>query len=284
MNRHTQLQFNLGIPPQPANMATHFHPSHHPSPVVIEKPVFVGGEQFKAVSAKKLALAVRLARRDIKLGQCRQPAAEYLCHSCRNEQDTSPRPTVNWSFTQPPEAPCVEVPQASPHNGSCTDLEWERDDLERPLPNRTTRYDSSHKKPQLRRDDDIPVSEASVNGNRRDGGRGSQEVIRLRRELHKQVLYMKQLRELGRGHSVLAKTQQAEKVKGRGEEGGRVWMEEVKGEEEKLLQRREEQAVRDARTIYNLSQQVSSLQRDMQKLQLTATPANAKKVPNPAAL
>ena len=265
MNRHTQLQFNLGISPHPANLATHFEPSH-PSPVVIEKPFLAGRGEFKAVSAEKLALAVRLARRDLKLGRYQPASSPQLCPSCREDQDTL---SVDWNTTQP-QVHCDEVPQALPQDS--TDHDWGRD-LEQPLP-----HQASPSRHQPCGGGELSVSEASVPGNRRVGDRSSGEVVRLRKELHKQVMYMKQLRELGRGNVVIATTQRKSVVKkGRGLTG-RVWMDEVKGEEEKLLQRREEQAVRDARIIYNLSQQVSSLQRDMQRLQLTDTTDNAKKV------
>jgi hypothetical protein len=74
MNHRTQLQFNLGVAPKHTNLATNFNPSHT-SPVTIQKtsleetigmshtPV----QEFKAASTTKLALAMKLAKRHVKI-------------------------------------------------------------------------------------------------------------------------------------------------------------------------------------------------------------------------
>ena len=271
MNHHTQLQFNLGIPPSTKNLATHFDPSH-PAPVVIEKPAFVSDDGFHLVSAKKLALAVRLARRDLRMGFY-QPASPHLCASCKTTQDKDT--TLQSNTHCDGDNPHMATPQMPTHTTSHTELEQIERDTERPLPRKIC----SSEQPMP-----VPVrSELSLlgrEGNQRIDDRGSKEVVRLRKELQRQVAYMKQLRDLGRGSVVLTR-RDAVGRKGRERErggGGRVWMEEVKGEEEKMLQRREEKMVRDTRTIYNLSLQVSSLQQGLQKLKLTDTPGNVKKV------
>jgi len=64
MNTRTQLQFNLAVPPNPDNLPTHFH--LHPSPVVIER--LTPSSSASLPTAERLALAVRLARRDLKRG------------------------------------------------------------------------------------------------------------------------------------------------------------------------------------------------------------------------
>lgn len=70
MNQKTQLQFNLGVPPDHAKLATRFGPAH-PSPVTIQKTVETIGmsctpvRDFKAVSPTKLALAMKLAKRNV---------------------------------------------------------------------------------------------------------------------------------------------------------------------------------------------------------------------------
>lgn len=73
MNHKTQLQFNLGVTPSQAKLATSFNPSH-PSPVTIHKPAFetiglsrTSVQEFKAVSTTKLALAMKMAKRYVRI-------------------------------------------------------------------------------------------------------------------------------------------------------------------------------------------------------------------------
>ena len=286
MNRHTQLQFNLGIPPSPTNLATHFD-SAHPRPVVIEKPVSAGG--FKVVSANKLALAVRLAKRDLKLERI-QPPSPFLCHVCRTQspqhcpscrvEQATPQNHLNgkeedasdWSTVH---ATSMRVPQTPSLDMKHTKLEHRDASVKALLHPKTGRPCLEEMSVTL---DEEPL--VGKEGNMREDDRSCKEVSRLRTELHKQVTYLKQLRELGRGNVTAARRDAVSKIKRGKVRGGtgRVWMEEVKGEEEKLLRRKEEQVVRNARTIYNLSLQVSSLQRDIQKLQLLDTPSSSKKV------
>ncbi len=260
MNQHTQLQFNLGIPPHPNHLATHFDPSR-PSPVVIEKPSFVpglNGREFRTISAKKLALAVRLAKRDLRLGrfQSPTPSPSQPCPICRDERSEPP------SAIRCNDGKGVHIQESqSPiqDDGSCAEMNKGvvRDTEEEPLPQRRHSV--------LESEMDLSL----VGNQRRRDDRSSQDVLRLRKELQRQVAYIKQLRELGRGlgHVTSARRGNANKVGQRSVrmvESGRVWMEEVRGEEEKMLQREEERAARNARTIYNLSHQLSRLQQDMQ--------------------
>lgn len=74
MNQKTQLQFNLGVVPDHAKLATDFDPSHPPSPVTIHKAAVetIGisctpVQDFKAVSPSKLALAMKLAKRNARV-------------------------------------------------------------------------------------------------------------------------------------------------------------------------------------------------------------------------
>lgn len=271
MNHHTQLQFNLGIPSSPGNLATHFD-SHHPTPVVIEKPIGVGDDGFKAISAKRLALAVRLAKRDIRLGRLELMSSK-LCAMCRAEEEKQ-TPLLSSSHCGR-ESPNVatQTPQFPTHPLSHAELKRRDDNPEQPLPYKETQLcsDGLHAPSPMR----SMQSLLGRAGNQRGDDRNSKEVVRLRKELQRQVAFMKQLRELGHGKMMVAKHSA---VGRKGSGGGRVWMEEVRGEEDKLLQRKEEKQVRDARTIYNLSLQVSSLQKDMQKLKLTNNPSSIKKV------
>ena len=268
MNHHTQLQFNLGMPSSLTNMATHFDPSH-PTPVVIEKPVAVGGDGFKAISAKRLALAVRLARRDIRLGRI-ELTSSNLCSICRAEENKH-TPSLSSGRDSPDVA--TKTPPFPTLPSSRAELKQRDNDPEQPLPYKETQRCSD----KLRASSPARSEQSLLGrmGNQRGDDRNSKEVVRLRNELQRQIAFMKQLRVLGHGKVMLA---QRSAVGRKGSRGGRVWMEEVRGEEEKLLQRKEEKMVRDARTIYNLSLQVSSLQKDMQKLKLTNNPSNIKKV------
>ena len=280
MSQHTQLQFNLGISPHPTNLVTHFDPSR-PSPVMIEKPSLVPGLHggaFRTISAKKLALAVRLAKRDLRVGrfQSPTPSPSQPCPICRGEQ------SVQSSVRCDGKSVCIPEPQTPTQTDTIhTEMKKEVEkDIEDPIPQRTPFY--SNKQSVL--EPEIVLSLVDKEGNQRKrDDRSSQEVLRLRKELQRQVAYIKQLRELGcgLGHVTSARSVNNYK-KGQGRvrvvESGRVWMEEVRGEEEKLLQREEEQAARNARTIYNLSHQLSRLQQDMQRLQLNGSPDGNKKV------
>lgn len=285
MSRHTQLQFNLGIPPHQSNLATHFDPSR-PSPVMIEKPSFApdpNGREFRTISAKKLALAVRLAKRDLRVGRFQSPApsASQSCLICRDEQSVPPSTVCCGGRSV-----CIQEPQTPTQaDVSCTDMSKEGvRDPEEPLPQRTPQQYSSKNSISESKMALLLVDEEGNKRRRED--QSSQEVLRLRKELQRQVAYIKQLRELGRGLGHVTSTQRGRNNKRgqrsvRGVESGRVWMEEVMGEEEKLLQREEEQAARNARTIYNLSHQLSRLQQDMQKLQLNGPSDSKKKVWRP---
>jgi hypothetical protein len=227
---------------------------------VIEKPSFVpglNGREFRTISAKKLALAVQLAKRDLRLGRFQSPAPSpsQPCHLCRGEQSVPPSAVHGDGKSvhiQEPHSPIQDDgSRAETKKGLVRDTE------EEPLPQR--------KHSVLESEMDFSL----VGNQRRRDNRSSQDVLRLRKELQKQVAYIKQLRELGRGlgHMTSARRGNANKMGQRSVrvvESGRVWMEEVRGEDEKLLQREEERAARNARTIYNLSHQLSRLQQDMQ--------------------
>lgn len=84
MNHQTQLQFNLGVAPDQAKLATSFNPSH-PSPVTIHKPETIGLSQtpvqeFKAVSTTKLALAMKMAKRYARINSAPDLRDKKVCH------------------------------------------------------------------------------------------------------------------------------------------------------------------------------------------------------------
>jgi hypothetical protein len=230
---------------------------------VIEKPSFVPGlnhgREFRTISAKKLALAVQLAKRDLRLGrfQSPTPSPSQPCPLCRDEQSVPPSAIHGNGKSVPIQEPQSPIQDDGSH--AETKKRVVRDTEEEPLPQR------KHSVLEFEMDFSL------VGNQRRRDDRSSQDVLRLRKELQKQVAYIKQLRELGRGLGHVPSTRHgrgnANKMGQRSVrmvESGRVWMEEVRGEEEKLLQREEERAARNARTIYNLSHQLSRLQQDMQ--------------------
>lgn len=136
MNQKTQLQFNLGIAPNQANLATSFNPTR-PSPVTIEKTRTntIGMSHtpigdFKAVSPERLALAMKMARRNVRIRS--PPASEdeggcptctcHVDHVCREESrgetvwsnETRPSPcdrpaTPTKIPPEPPASPQVEA-------------------------------------------------------------------------------------------------------------------------------------------------------------------------------
>ena len=112
MSRQTQLQFNVRIPPNPSNVATNFKAL--PSPVFIETlpPMLHSAyttKAFSAVSTERLALAVRLARRDLKHGLLYKNTHDGV-HSQTSEHSTipisahaneQPLVSVDWTNNRP---------------------------------------------------------------------------------------------------------------------------------------------------------------------------------------
>ena len=211
------------------------------------------------ISAKKLALAVRLAKRDLRLGrfQSPTPSPSQPCPLCRDEQSVAPSAGHCSVHIQEPQSPDI----------SRAEMKKVVRDTEEPLPQRTHSVLESEMASSL--------VEKEANQRRRDD-RSSQDVLRLRKELQRQVAYIKQLCELGHGLGHVTSTRRGNANKRSVVESGRVWMEEVRGDEEKLLQREEERSARNARTIYNLSHQLGRLQQDMQRLQLSEATASQK--------
>ncbi len=95
MNQKTQLQFNLGVAPDYSNLGTTFNPGNHNSPVIVEKiPSRTIGfshtpvEAFKMVSAEKLTLAMKLAKRNLE----RRVSEELPSRSSTDDE----RGTMAW--------------------------------------------------------------------------------------------------------------------------------------------------------------------------------------------
>ena len=99
INQQAQLQFNLDICPNDANMATKFSPTGQ-SPVIIEKLTdgtigmsYTPLESFKAVSAEKLALAMKLAKRNARHRKINTTFNPEICSSCYYKPRVKFKPT-----------------------------------------------------------------------------------------------------------------------------------------------------------------------------------------------
>ena len=115
MSTQTQLRFNLAVPPDRCNLPTHF--CLHPSPVVIER--LPPKPSSLLSTSERLALAVRLAKRDLQKGVsfCLSELYWYCLHHCVSSTNT-----VHSSSTLSlPHAQCrmyllsTEQPQRAQH-------------------------------------------------------------------------------------------------------------------------------------------------------------------------
>lgn len=118
MNHKTQLQLNLGVKPNQANLATNFNPSH-PPPVIIErKPLETIGlshtpvQEFRAVSTSKLAMAVKLAKRHAHTNNV--PDVHKVV--CNNDDDDGDSEDIDGSHEEiKPEPHSLGIVRTSPH-------------------------------------------------------------------------------------------------------------------------------------------------------------------------
>ncbi len=117
MNQKTQLQFNLGVVPNQAKLATQFSPSQ-PSPVTIHKMAtetigisHTSVRDFTAVSPHKLALAMKLAKRNARVR-----SAPELCNKDTEDADGLSEEEVKAHERRPdPLKPAQVPPKDSPH-------------------------------------------------------------------------------------------------------------------------------------------------------------------------
>ena len=259
MSQQSQLQFNLGVPANSRNLATHF--SLAPSPVVLEKVpprvTAVGLSQtpahaFQAVSADRLALAIQLAKRDVRRGAVGVSTPQFA------------RPS-----------PVLTAPRdGSGENGHCDSVVSQ---IEAGLGAKTVKVvkeNANHgaEESVIRQQAAVALVESEGNLKRKavpSIDPSCREVVRLRKEIEQQVQKLKHLSERRRAMSVAREAGDkpvsraaAPVVSG----GGRVWWEPGEGEVERERRRRDEQAARNSRMLYNLQQQLTSLQRDVERL------------------
>ena len=100
MATETQLRFNLDVPPVPTNLASNVQPQ--PSPVVIDKPagmracVQTPNAPANPGFSERLALAIKLARRDLRNGLI-GPHLYCVTGEVQPEAQTHPStPFVSW--------------------------------------------------------------------------------------------------------------------------------------------------------------------------------------------
>lgn len=259
MDQHSQLQFNLGITPSPANLATNFDPTGQ-HPVIIDKasagtiglsltPV----EAFKAASPERLALAVKLARRNIQRGvtksqspsdddsdHCTMPPVKSganthngpVGHVC--QQHCLPAPHTPLSSLGRRTSPATNAPPVSEEpEVTAREIEQLRDKLEQQL----ARLDVSRK----------AIGREEIN--RKEGTVRREEVKRKNeasRAVRREEANRKQ--EAGRRKEAISRVENVS-----------MWKEERDEDLERKEQRRKEQLSRNARLLYDLSQQVSDV-------------------------
>ena len=235
MNQHTQLQ--LCLEPRSSGMATSFSP--HPSPVVINKSLDV----FNCVSAERLALAVRLARRDIQSGKVQS--------SSMTQQDSLQEQYVNNNVPGNP-AVCHHVDHSQPNSTP----QQSQTECKSHYVNTHPAADQSDPPSRVPADQSDPPSRVrvTIDSQTKQSPRHSshcREILRLRDELQQQINVLKQLN----GNKCTPKEQNnTPGVKGQSG-SGRVWMDEGECSKEREHRRRSERVARESRMVYNLQQQ-----------------------------
>lgn len=134
MATETQLRFNLDVPPIPTNLASNFQPQ--PSPVVIDKLpsvrpcVQTSNASTNNAFSERLALAIKLAKRDLRNGLIRVPSHPTTGEEQVLSAQTHPStPFVSWreytdggAFQPPVAQPLppvrgVDAPRGEPSGG-----------------------------------------------------------------------------------------------------------------------------------------------------------------------
>lgn len=223
VSQKTQLQFNLGSVPHSSNFATHFDPTNQP-PIIINRGAVqtVGFSQtpreaFQAVSPERLSLAVKLARRNIQRNRLSYSGETSSCLTDNHEDATH--------YTRATQAPPI-ADKGPVH--SHTRLSYGKVRVQSPTP----------------KDARVTTKAAAVDDDVAD------EIARLKVELQEQLVQLSTANSRrmvdggGRGMN----------VPDRGRRGR--WGEEDEENEERWQRRRKEQWSRNARMIYDLSQQV----------------------------
>lgn len=234
----TQLLFNEAIPLDPSNRETRVGP---PGPIVIEKfvqraPEHTDGDscgsslRFSVLSEERLQTAVRLAKRDLRRRRQQSLISPPLNSSpCKQEHDSQDGSISDHQQKQ----------KKATSNGQGTG------DVQRSVT-------KSGAEVLVYTPQKLSVSTGPMYGQSpptRDtgpkvGSKLSQEIRKLQKELGTCVQRIEQLTNKGR-----------------------MMGEPLEPEEQRRMEiRRQEQAARSARIIYNLQQQVKDIQEDVEKL------------------
>lgn len=244
MNHKTQLQFNLGVAPNHAKLATSFQPSQ-PSPVMIHKTAVetlgmsnTPMRHFKAVSPNKLAMAMKLAKRNARV-----QSTPTLCDK-RVHYDEDYSDEDEESYSKVELNPCH---MASHEDSKYQDVQGRLQNVRKPCPPSESiarelgqlQLELDRRIENLRRTEDRKGKGPAVSrpgvGARVVGGAGGRA-----------------------GVGVVGKTgaRAVRRVAGVKVVNERVCWEELDEQEEREQQRRGEQLTRNTRMMYDLSQQV----------------------------
>ncbi|KAL5478103.1 hypothetical protein EMCRGX_G024983 [Ephydatia muelleri] len=236
MATETQLRFNLDVPPIPTNLASNFQPQ--PSPVVIDKPpvarpcVQTSNASTNNAFSERLALAIKLAKRDLRNGLIGVPS-----HSTTGEEQYT-----GGAFQTPVAQPLppvrgVDTPRAEPSGGGY-----------RPGQPTAPAEEAPHMAEHVRH---YPAQLKQV----------TDEIIRLRKELTAEVQKLKQLKMGNQGAGVKKREVRSARPLDDADLERQGW--EAKEDEEGRLKRKvTEQTARNTRMLYDLQQQVNELQKD----------------------
>ncbi|XP_048374908.1 protein moonraker [Sphaerodactylus townsendi] len=246
----TQLQFNRNVSALPGNLAFQFT---SPSPIIIEKLKqpqnrkdqgagdaldFRNSVEFSVISEEKLNLAVQLAKRDVK----RRHLEEQVRQHFLSEKKTAPLQPVGpgqarrkpENIVGPRASNCLQKDECQLGNGSKLGTTSSGAKVYLYTPNQMKLKAAVSDSPPTR--DPGP-------GPRKEEDKTALEVRRLQKELQSYIQKIEQLVKKERSEETLDPD-----------------------EERRVRVRRQEQAVRSARMLYVLQQQVREIQEDLEKL------------------
>nr|XP_056721546.1 protein moonraker [Euleptes europaea] len=247
----TQLQFSRNVSAQPGSLAFQYT---SPRPIIIEKlkqpgsrkdqgagdgPDFRNPVEFSVVSEEKLNLAVQLAKRDVK----RRHLEEHVRQHFLNENKMAPAHPAGPGQTRRKDSENVAGLRASNflqkderQIGSCSKPETTSSGAKVYI------YAPNRIKSKAAVSDSPPTHDPGP-GPRKEEDKTTLEVRRLQKELQNYIQKIEELAKRERSEETLDPD-----------------------EERRVRVRRQEQAVRSARMLYVLQQQVKEIQEDLEKL------------------
>ncbi|XP_058853907.1 protein moonraker-like isoform X1 [Acipenser ruthenus] len=241
--QQTQLRFNKEVPTSPSNLSTRFL---NPAPIVIEKLAAPGTAEarngssqwedsvsssqssvrFSVVSEDRLQRAVRMAQRDMRRRQQEEASATPSA-----AQRKPSRANIQDQHSQKQGLRQSQTPKAEITKSGARVIVYTPERLSHPAGTETTLSPPT-------RD---PGPGPKPRGDKQEPGL-SLEIRRLQKELGTYIQRIEQMANRGRGQAL------------------------DPDEERRAQIRRQEQAVRSARIIYMLQQQVKQIQEDLDRL------------------